>query len=352
MLLLIPFAPAMFHMLGHEAPLVDMEATYLRIMIFGAILMLTKTTLSQFMLGIDRPMAVLNAALCGVGVNAVAAWVLINGRWGFPMLGIRGSAWGQNCGLFIEMTVLIAMSLRREVRATYGLASARFHLPAFMTLLKVGIPSGVQFASDVLAWSLFSVWVMAPFGTDTMAANTFTFRFYSVSFMPAYGLSTAVTALVGRYIGRGEPEAALERANLGFRFTSVYMLLCGIFFFVGRRWLLELFTQNPHILQIGSMMLIYAALYQFFDAMYIVYYGALRGAGDTLIPGMATAVLCWGVTVLGARGVARLYPQFGPAGPWAAATFYGIVLGSFMYARFSFGPWRKIRLGPTPVLAT
>jgi MATE family multidrug resistance protein len=221
-----------------------------------------------------------------------------------------------------------------------------------MTLLKVGVPSGVQFASDILAWSLFSVWVMAPFGTDTMAANTFTFRFYSVSFMPAYGFSTAVTALVGRYIGRGEPEIALQRANLGFRFTSVYMLLCGIVFFVGRRWLLELFTQNPHILKIGSMMLIYAALYQFFDAMYIVYYGALRGAGDTLIPGVATALLCWGVTVLGARTIARLYPQFGPAGPWAAATLYGIVLGLFMYIRFYAGPWRKIRLGPTPLLAS
>ena len=47
---------------------------------------------------------------------------------------------------------------------------------------------------------------MAAFGTKGMAANHFVFRYMSVSFMPAFGISVAVTALVGRYIGRGQPD--------------------------------------------------------------------------------------------------------------------------------------------------
>ena len=46
------------------------------------------------------------------------------------------------------------------------------------------------------------------------------------------------------------------------------------------------------------MLLIFAAVYQFFDAMYIVYNGALRGAGDTFVPAVMTGVLCWGITVV------------------------------------------------------
>ena len=49
---------------------------------------------------------------------------------------------------------------------------------------------------------------MGVFGTKAMAANTFMFRYMTVSFMPAFGLSVAVTALVGRYIGRGRPDIA------------------------------------------------------------------------------------------------------------------------------------------------
>ena len=45
-----------------------------------------------------------------------------------------------------------------------------------------------------------------------MAANTFMMRYMVVSFMPAFGMGTAVTALVGRYIGRGRPDVAARRA--------------------------------------------------------------------------------------------------------------------------------------------
>jgi multidrug resistance protein, MATE family len=341
---LLPLAEDLFRAFGHEPALAAGEAAYMRIMIGGAGLKLVQVAFGQFLLAINRPMAALVGTLCGVTVNALAAWVLIYGKLGLPPMGIRGSALGQQVGVFVEMTTLILLSLRPQVRLTYYLHDWTLRLRQFWQLLVVGIPAGAQLVADVLAWSLFSVWVMAPFGTDTMAANTFTFRFYSVSFMPAYGISTAVTALVGRYIGRGRPDVSVQRARLGFLVSAAYMLTCGAGFFVGRRILLGLFTQNPEILRIGSIMLIYAAVYQFFDAMYIVYVGALRGAGDTLVPAVATAVLCWGITVAGGRAVGRYLPQWGPAGPWAAATAYGIILGVFMYARFARGRWRTIRL--------
>jgi MATE family multidrug resistance protein len=110
--------------------------------------------------------------------------------------------------------------------------------------------------------------------------------------------------------------------------------------------LLRAFTSNPDILRIGSTLLVYAAIYQFFDAVYIVYNGALRGAGDTLVPAVATGVLCWGITVIGGRAIAEHFPRFGPAGPWTAATAYGVLLGIFIYVRFVRGGWRSIELNP------
>src|SRR5207237_6485673 len=150
------------------------------------------------------------------------AWILSYGKLGFPPMGIRGSALGQQVGVFVEMTALILLSLRSQVRVTYYLHDWALRVRQFWQLLIVGIPAGAQLVADVLAWSLFSVWVMAPFGTDTMAANTFTFRFYSVSFMPAYGISTAVCVLVGRAIGRGRPDLAIQRARLGFILCAIY----------------------------------------------------------------------------------------------------------------------------------
>jgi Na+-driven multidrug efflux pump len=52
-------------------------------------------------------------------------------------------------------------------------------------------------------------------------------------------------------------------------------------------------------------------VYQFFDTVYIVYNGALRGAGDTFIPAVATSVLCWGITVFAARWTAVHFHTWG-----------------------------------------
>jgi MATE family multidrug resistance protein len=112
---------------------------------------------------------------------------------------------------------------------------------------------------------------------------------------------------------------------------------------------MSLFAKEPQVLAAGATILIFAGVYQCFDAMYIVYNGALRGAGDTFVPAVATAVLCWGITVLGGYTVARQAPQLGPSGPWIAATAYGIILGVFMYLRFRRGAWQRIRLEAEPI---
>jgi MATE family multidrug resistance protein len=171
-------------------------------------------------------------------------------------------------------------------------------------------------------------------------------RYMVVSFMPAVGMSMAVTALVGRYIGMGRPDIAERRTDLAFRLTAAYMVACGIVFFVGRRALIELFTDDPLVIAAGATCMTFSATYQVFDAMYIIYYGALRGAADTFVPAVVTAVFCWGLVVFGAYVIARVMPGLGTSGPWMIATAYGIGLGFFMLIRFRRGAWKHIRLGP------
>jgi len=123
---------------------------------------------------------------------------------------------------------------------------------------------------------------------------------------------------------------------------------CGVFFLLGRNVLIQVFTSDPQVQKTGATLLVFAAVYQFFDAIYITYNGALRGAGDTLVPAIATAILNWGITVAGGYWVAATWPQFGPMGPWAIATLYGVILGVFIYVRFRRGAWRLIHLDPAP----
>ena len=98
------------------------------------------------------------------------------------------------------------------------------------------------------------------------------------------------------------------------------------------------------VVELGSQIMICAAIFQAFDAVGIVYTGALRGAGDTFWPGVITISLSWSLIVGGGVWIAYAYPQLGSVGPWIGSTVYIIVLGVAMVWRFERGPWRTHRL--------
>ena len=345
-MVLYPLAEPAFRFMGHEPRMVELEASYLRIVSLGAVLKLTTTAASQFLMGIHRPMMVFVAAISGVILNLFFNWLLIFGNWGFPAMGVAGAAWGTNAAVLIEMLVMGAFMMRPKMARLFNTLDWHIRWDLQRTLLRVGLPAGFQLVWDVLAWTVFMNVIIARFGTAALSANSFTFTYMHVSFMPAIGLGAAVTALVGKYIGMNRHDLAARRAHLGFVVVVIYMAACGVVFYLFRHDLMRVFTNDPEVLRIGATLLIFAATYQIFDAMFIVYVGALRGAGDTLVPAVVQGVLVWAMVVGGAGLMAKYTPQFGAAGPWTLATLFGAILGIFLLIRFNRGGWKSIRLHP------
>ncbi|MDB5297784.1 MAG: MatE family transporter [Phycisphaerales bacterium] len=335
---------SIFAALGHPPELARLEATFFAITVSFAGLKLVEVALGQFLLAIGRPNVVLVAAVAGVLCMIAFNYTFIYGHFGMPRLGVAGAAWGLNLAVLVEGGVLAGFIALAGVGKRFNVADWRPRWQQLKLLLVTGIPSGAQVVSEVAAWALFTVWVIGRFPPDVMAANTYTFRYMSVSFMPAFGLSTAVTALVGRYVGMGRPDVAVRRAHLGFAVAAVYMLACGLLFLFARRWLMNVFTDDPAVVAAGGTLLVFAAVYQCFDAMYIVYNGGLRGAGDTFVPAVVVGTMCWAVVIGGGYLMARFAPGLGVAGPWVAASAYGACVGVFLFARFTRGRWRTIRL--------
>jgi MATE family multidrug resistance protein len=232
------------------------------------------------------------------------------------------------------------------VRATFNTFDARIRWDMMRTLLKVGVPAGFQLICDILAWTVFINVIVASFGTAALSANSFAFTYMHVSFMPAIGVGAAVTALVGKYIGMKRFDVAIRRAHMGFFVVVGYMLMCGVLFYLYRHDLMKLFSDDPEVIRIGAVLMLFIAAYQLFDAMFIIYVSALRGAGDTLVPSVVQIVLVWTIVVGGGTLATKFAPQWGISGPWTLATIFGGILGVYLLARFSRGEWKHIRLHP------
>ncbi|MHC4717553.1 MAG: MATE family efflux transporter [Planctomycetota bacterium] len=336
-----------------------LQTMYFRYMIVGMPLMLMGRSMGQFFFGIHRPWVVMVIILLAVGVNVGANYVLITGAGPFPPLGLEGAAIGTIIAWAFGLVLALGWFLRGEYDRQFRTRSGwRFRVRFCRDILRVGWPAGMHFGLDIMAWSIFNSVLVAYFGPIHKAASAAAVRYMHVSFMPTVGIGIACTALVGRYIGRGRPDLARRRARASVGIAVVYMGLCGVAFWLFRYPLIETFIRwqvggpgvahgaavQDEIIRIGSMVLICAAVFQCFDAVGIVFAGALRGAGDTFWPMVITFVMAWTIIVGGGAAMIRWLPQLQSIGPWVAASVYVIILGMVMAWRFECGAWQRIDL--------
>jgi len=383
--LVIPYVFAMgevFAMLDHPPRQIAMETSYAKILAYGAFFTMGARAISQFFFGLHRPGIVLISAIAGNTVNVVANAVLIYGSdgpggglplgeqaaWlattlGAPALGVDGAAWGTVIGSAVELAVPTAIFLSPAVSRAYGTRAA--WLPrwgAFRDVWRIGWPGGLMTINEMICWGYLMIVLLAAAGRAAgddpelhNAVGWIGLRYMHMAFMPAIGISFAVTAVVGRHMGRGDPDAAARRAWIGLAMSVGWMAFCGLVFVVFREPLIFAFTEEDapaaqvdRMLAIGSGVLIAAAFFQVFDAIGITMSGALRGAGDTVWPGVVTVVLSWTCVVGVGHLLVAFAPGLGSIGPWIGAALYFTALGIVLLGRFVQGRWRSIRLVQEP----
>jgi len=100
-------------------------------------------------------------------------------------------------------------------------------------------------------------------------------------------------------------------------------------------------ARDAAVIAVGSTLMIAAAVFQAFDAAAIIMTAVLRGAGDTLIPSIASGVSNW-VLIMGVGFFCiTFFPQMGALGPFLGAVLFCIAIGLFTTLRFHAGGWRS-----------
>lgn len=338
--------------LSFPPEVVAMQVDYARILLLGAIFMIGARAISQFFFGLHAPVTVLVATVVGNTVNVFANYVLIFGNFGAPALGVEGAAIGTVIGAAVEMSIPMAIFLGPKLNRRYATRAAwRPSLARQKDLIRVGWPAGLMFGNEVVCWYLLLGVLIAGISEADNAAGWIGLRYMQLSFMPTVGLSIAVTAVVGKYMGMGRPDLARHRTWLGLRVAMVYMGACAAVFLIFREPLVRAFVNADEapamaseVVRIGSAVMVCAAVFQLFDACGITLAGALRGAGDTVWPGVMTALLSWTILIGGGWTMISLFPGLRSIGPWIAASVYIIIFAGAMMWRFLSGRWREIQL--------
>ncbi|MDP7004679.1 MAG: MATE family efflux transporter [Phycisphaerales bacterium] len=369
LLIIVPFIFIVPHIFNHihpsqeEVKLVVLETQYATYTLVGSFFLLIGRGFSQYFFGMHMPKIITVSTIIANVVNVIANYILIFGEDGVSglvpgipgtkALGLQGAAIATVIGMFMEMIIPLLIFLGPTFNNKYSTrAPWKPCLKTMRAIFKIGWPGAIQWGNEIICWALFMTVFVGKYGTNAMAAGYIALGYLHLSFMPAVGINVAINSVVGKYIGAKKPDVAVSRARVGVGIALVYMTFCATIFVVFRHELMEWFVNESsytdqelqEIISIGANMLIMVALFQTVDALGIVYTGALRGAGDTVWPGVVTAVYSWVFIVVGGWVAVTYFPQTESIGPWIAAATYVILIGITMTIRFERGGWRSIKL--------
>lgn len=345
-LAMIPYVPWLVYWIGHEPRVQAAEIAYLRIAMLSVGPTIAADGLGWFFVGVHRPWVTAWTAIEANVVNIAVAWVLIFGKLGFEPMGIAGAAAGTLTAVIYRM-LRLAISMWLPTAAA-AFATRKMWRPSWRRiekLLHVGLPCGVQWLTEVIVWAIFvNVLIGAKFGTAHLIATNIAWQYMRIAFMPTIGVGRALSALVGKSIGAGDPNRAIRESRFVAIITLIYMGSLSVVYTVFGHELIALFNDNTEVCSIGAKVMICAGAFQLFDAFSITYGSALRGAGDTFIPSVFFIISHWIVIVGGGWWVATAYPQLGSIGPWIAGAALIAISSLFLWWRWNGRAWMRIDL--------
>jgi putative MATE family efflux protein len=225
-------------------------------------------------------------------------YVFIFGEFGFPELGLQGSAVASIIQNVVMLIAVIAHMFLHPANGPYGITLfSKLQKPSeALRLIKVSIPVIIDKAIVAIAY----IWLfkmMTPVGTCGVAAFCVVKDMERFAILPAIACAQVITFLVSNSIGARQWESV--KANIKkvllIAIISVAVIFCLLM--VSPKSIISLFDKKGEFTCLAAQAFPLLSVLMFFDLLQLVLSGALRGAGDVRVVMLTRLFICFGFFV-------------------------------------------------------
>ncbi len=275
-----------------QVPEVSVEAKgYLRIMSISIIPLMVFQTFRQYTEGLSDTMNPMIVSIVSNLLNICLNWILIFGHFGFKPMGLFGAG----LATLIARILMPAMIIYLTRKNCSGFRW-HFELVGIKQILKIGLPSGLQFIFEVGAFAGAGI-MIGWMGAEQLAAHNIALNLSAVSYMAATGIAAASTIRMGNQLGLRDKNNLRLAGFTSFITATAFMTFCAILFIIYRDILPTLYVDDPLVISMASTLLIVGAAFQISDGLQSVGLGVLRGLRDVRIPTLVTFTAFWVVSL-------------------------------------------------------
>jgi putative MATE family efflux protein len=337
------FTPALLHLMGVAPDVYAGALGFMRVSFVALLFNFTFFVFQSIMRGVGRPTLPVYIVACTVVLNFILDPLFIFGWGPVPAFGVMGAALAT---LGTQMLAAISgiVVLRMGKHGIH--VKRRDFIPDFVYMKRafnLGAPASVEQSARALGFMVMT-FLIASFGTQTMAAYGVGSNIMQVVIIPAFGLSMAISALAGQNIGAGNIDRAARIGKLGALLGFGTLTVLGIAVFLFATQIAAFFVPSDRgVIAAAAHFMRIMALAWGFLGLQLALTGVLRASGNMVTTMMITLASTW-VIQFPMAYVLSTHTSLGSSGIWWAFPVNNVVTALIVVSVYARGTWKKTRL--------
>ena len=337
------FAGNILKFAGAGEDIINDSVAYYEILMISIVFTSLSLTMNAAQRGIGKTKISMKTNVMANIFNLIFDYLLINGVWGFPKLGIRGAAVATVIGSIVAFLMSVKSLLKKGEFLELKLKGGwRFDRKTTVSLINISGSAAIEQLFMRMGFFSYAK-IVAGLGTVAFAVHQICMNMIDISFYCGEGLGTAAASLVGQNLGARRPDKAIIYGKANQRMSTAVSITLFFLFIFGRRFLISIFNSEPDVVALGSQVMLLIAVTTLVQTSQTVFMGCLRGAGDTKFVA--------GISIF-SIGILRpftawlfIHPMnLGLMGAWISLSLDQLIRYILGRARFNSGKWTKIKV--------
>ena len=335
--------PALLRLMGVAPDVYAGALGFMRVSFVALLFNFTFFVFQSIMRGVGRPTLPVYIVLVTVILNFALDPLFIFGWGPVPGYGVMGAALAT-----LSTQVLAAVAGMIVLRAgRHGIHVKRRDFIPDVAYMKrafyLGAPASVEQSARALGLMVLT-FLIASFGTRTMAAYGVGSNILQVVIIPAFGLSMAISILAGQNIGAGNVERAARIGRLGAELAFAILTGIGVIVFLFAPAFAAFFVpRDPGVIAAAAHFLRIMALAWGFMGIQLALTGVLRASGNMTTTMMLTLATQWMIQFPLAYILSK-HTSLQNSGIWWAFPVTNVIAAVIVLAVYGRGDWKKTRL--------
>ncbi|MEL6114081.1 MATE family efflux transporter [Photobacterium sp. SP02] len=336
-------SPYFLTLLGVSEKVYGDALKFMHVSFIGVIFVFLFAMFQSLMRGIGQIKIPLMIVFGTVILNFFLDPLFIFGLGSFEGLGVMGAA----LATLVTQSIAAILGLMVFMRGRHGIQLEWHNFkPDFAYIKKaffLGVPGSVELSARALGMIILS-FLVASFGTVTIASYGVGSNLLQFVMIPAMGLSMAVSTLVGQNIGANQIERAEKITLLGTLWGFLGLTVIGIVFYVFAPHLIAVFIpDDPEVIKEGAHFLRTMCLTWGGIGVQLCVVSAFRASGNMQNAMMVALVSQWMVQFPLAYVLSK-HTALQDNGIWWSFAVTNVVVAVFAFCWFKRGTWKKTRL--------